>query len=405
MSRSKTLLIVTQVYVPDPASVGQHLHDVAREMVRRGWRVVVYTSARGYEDPEVTYPLHEVRDGVRVRRLPLSSFGKSSMSSRLAGAAMFLLQASTRSLATPHVSKALVSTSPPMCAALGVLLSLVKRTPLAYWVMDVNPDQAVALGRIDADAWPVRALDMLNRWVLARAESVVTLDRFMAGRLRAKRRPTGRMAVLPPWPHEASTAAQKTERNPFRIRHGLEDRFVVMYSGNHSPANPLTTLLEAARRLQARQDIVFLFVGGGSEKVKVEAEIRSGAPNIVSLPYQPLSALPQSLSAADLHVVTLGNEVVGMVHPCKVYGAMQVARPVLYIGPRPSHVSDLLDRYSFGVQVDHGDVSGACRAIEALCAMPETDRRTMGHRAAQAVEENFAEQLLCSQFCDLLEEP
>src|SRR4051794_30110617 len=68
----RTLLIFTQVFVPDPASVGQHVADVAVEMARRGHPVRVYTSARGYEDPSVRYPPREDLHGVRVRRLPLS---------------------------------------------------------------------------------------------------------------------------------------------------------------------------------------------------------------------------------------------------------------------------------------------------------------------------------------------
>src|SRR5215217_6380844 len=77
-SRRKTLLIISQTFVPDPASVGQHMADVAAEMVRRGHRVLVYTSARGYENPNVKYPPRETFHGVQIRRLALSSFGKKS---------------------------------------------------------------------------------------------------------------------------------------------------------------------------------------------------------------------------------------------------------------------------------------------------------------------------------------
>ena len=74
----KTLLILSQVYPPDPTSVGQHIADVAVAMVKRGYRVVVITSARGYDDPSIKYPRRETVDGVEIRRLALSSFGKKS---------------------------------------------------------------------------------------------------------------------------------------------------------------------------------------------------------------------------------------------------------------------------------------------------------------------------------------
>ena len=58
-----TLLVISQVYPPDPAAVGQHLADAAEAMVRRGWRVVVYTAGRGYDDPSIRYPAREMRAG------------------------------------------------------------------------------------------------------------------------------------------------------------------------------------------------------------------------------------------------------------------------------------------------------------------------------------------------------
>ena len=99
---------------------------------------------------------------------------------------------------------------------------------------------------------------------------------------------------------------------------------------------------------------------GGIGKKAVEQFIRDHAlTNAMSLPYQPMSDLRYSLGAADVHVVSLGSNMVGVIHPCKVYGAMAVGRPVLFLGPKPSHIADLLDRHPFGLQVAHGDVSGA----------------------------------------------
>ena len=79
---SKTLLVLSQVYMPDPTSVGQHIADAAVEMAKRGWRVVVFTADRGYENPSDKYKRYQIIDGVEVRRLPLTSFGKHSMALR-----------------------------------------------------------------------------------------------------------------------------------------------------------------------------------------------------------------------------------------------------------------------------------------------------------------------------------
>ncbi len=268
------LLLISQVYVPDPTSVGQHLHDAAAEMARRGYRVKVYTASRGYDRPENRYLGHESRDGVNVVRLPLSSFGKKTTALRLLAQISFLLQAMLRGLLMRRPEAILVSTSPPMCVVAGWLLSLYHRAPLIFWVMDLNPDQAVAMGLARPHSFSVRIFDWFNRAALGRAHRVVTLDRFMAARLMAKRDIGDKLEVFPPWPHDDHLEDIPHARNPFRKEHALEEKFVVMYSGNHSPVNPITTVLQAAEALRHRNDIVFMFVGGGSAKKRSKPRSR-----------------------------------------------------------------------------------------------------------------------------------
>src|SRR3954451_14666343 len=111
-----------------------------------------------------------------------------------------------------------------------------------------------------------------------------------------------------------------------------------MDAGNHSPFHPLDTLLETAKQSAYDTRIAFCFVGGGSEFGKVQqfAAVH-GLENIVCLPYQPLEQLAGSLSAADLHVVVMGDPFVGIIHPCKIYNVLAIGSPVLYIGPEESH--------------------------------------------------------------------
>lgn len=401
--RRPTLLVLSQVYVPDPASVGQHMADVAAEMARRGYRVVVLTAGRGYDDPSVKYPAREFLDGVEVHRLPLSSLGKGSIAMRLLGGTLFMVQAVARGVFTRRLRFILVSTSPPMCSVAALILATLRRAPIKYWVMDVNPDQMIALNRIERDAWSVRLFERFNRLILGRAMDVIALDRFMAERLARKCDDTAKLQVIPPWPHEDHLAEVRHEDNPFRKKHDLQGRFVIMYSGNHGPSNPISTILEAAGELVDEKELVFMFIGGGIGKKEVEQAILAGASNVRSLPYQPLSEIKYSLSAADVHLVTVGTSVVGIVHPCKVYGAMAVSRPVLLVGPKPCHVSDLLDQHSFGWHVAHGDLDGAVLAIREILATPRSELVAMGARARRVITDHLSKRALCGRLCDALE--
>ncbi len=399
-----SLLILSQVYPPDPASVGQHIADAAAEMVRRGWSVRVLAANRGYDDPSVRYAKHEVRDGADVRRLPLSSFGKSSIALRLLAGTFFMIQCAARGLFARNLRCILVSTSPPMCSVAAMLIGAVRRVPVKYWVMDLNPDQMIELGRITERSLPARMFNWLNRRILKRAADVVVLDRFMAERLNRKLDIRSKQTLLPPWPHDDHLAVVDHADNPFRREHGLDGRFVIMYSGNHGFSTPVSTVLEAALRLQDEKRLVFLFVGGGVGKKEVDDLIAEKSPsNIRSLPYQPLSQIRYSLSAADVHLVSVGDGVVGVVHPCKVYGAMAVARPILLLGPDPCHVSDIIDRHRIGWHIAHGDVEGAVATIRKILATPPRELAEMGRRARELVTTQFSKAHLCGAFCDVLE--
>ena len=414
MSRPR-VLVLSQVYPPDPASVGQHLHDVARELARRGHAVRVVTADRGYDDPSVRYPRRETRDGVEIRRVRWSSFGKASLPVRAAAMAAFMLHCAWAALTTPRLESILVSTSPPLCGLAAALGKIVRRVKMTYWVMDLNPDQLIALGHLRRGSLAARLIDAVQVFVLRRADEVIALDRFMAERLLAKLPPDGRqrlaarLTVMPPWPHDEGLEDVPHEDNPFRERHGLQDSFVVMYSGNHGYSTPVGTILQAALHMDEAGDprderIRFLFVGGGVGKKEVDRVVAERRPrNVASLPYQPFSELRWSLSAADVHMVTVGDGVVGIVHPCKIYGAMAVARPILLVAPDPCHASDIVADNRAGWHIPLGDVEGFVETVRAIAATPRGELQAMGRRARAFIDSSMRAEILCGRFCDIVE--
>jgi colanic acid biosynthesis glycosyl transferase WcaI len=399
-----TLLVFSQVYPPDPAAVGQHLADAAEEMRRRGWRVVVCTARRGYDDPSVRYPSRETRAGVDVRRLPLSSFGKSSIAVRLGAQSLFMAQAVLRGLFTRRLAGILVSTSPPFAGFGGTLVSWIRGVPLVWWAMDINPDQMVTSGRIGERSLVARVFDWMNRQTLGRSRAVIVLDDYMKERMRRKAEVGDRLHVIPPWPLENHLEVVPHEANPFRQRHGLQGRFVVMYSGNAGYSTPLATLLAAAKRLEDVDDLRFVFIGGGVVKREIdEMAARDRPPNILSLPYQPLETIRYSLSAGDLHVVSIANEGVGVVHPCKIYGAMALGKPVLALAPPQSHAAEIVREHGCGWAVPHGDVDALTAILRGILESPRENLEAMGRTARHAVDTRFSHDRLLGRLCDVIE--
>ena len=424
MPASRHFLIITQVFSPDPAAVGQYFDEAAQALAGAGAEVTVLTANRGYDNPDQRFAARETRDGISIRRLPLSSFGKASIPVRIFAQLSFLVQCILRGLFAPKLTDLLVSTSPPMAAITAVIIGLFRpKLKVHYWVMDINPDQAVILVAFGSKHPLVLALDWLNRRILKRADSVIALDRFMAERMEHKlkhpdtglRRP---IAIIPPWPMDDYLEPVEHADNPFRKQHGWDDTFVVMYSGNHSLVHPLDTILAAAARLRNDPRFVFAFIGGGKGKAVIDARLQAEANasrNLISLPYQPLEQIRYSLSAANLHLVSLGDNMSGIVHPCKIYGALSIGRPVLTIGPKESYLSDIIEpdpasvssnqssqAAPVGWAIQHGDVDGAVAALRAAADQTHEERIAIGQRAQQVATQKFGRKRLVQQFLDAI---
>lgn len=269
--------------------------------------------------------------------------------------------------------------------------------------MDVNPDQIMAAGGLSSRHLLARAFRWLNRLTIARAAAIVTLDRFMLSRLRKQSSQSAAIKIIPPWAKTKVGRVPAVDGLPFRRIYGLEGAFVIMYSGNHAIQHPLTTLLDAAALLEKEARFVFVFVGGGAGKAKVEERIAAGALNLRSLPFQPAERLRGTLGAADLHIVSMGDDAVGIVHPCKIYGAMAVGRPILFFGPQESHGGEIVRNHSIGWRVAHGDVEGAVTTIVTASGLSAIEQQAMGHQAVNAVQTNFTPVKLLAQVCDVIE--
>jgi len=361
------VLILNQSFYPDVVSVAQHAADLAADLAAAGHSVTVVASRCAYENPALRFPARESWRGCSIRRVRGTAFGKAHKWGRVADAVTLLLAFFWELIRLPRFDLIVAMTHPPLVGFVAALAARAKGSRLFSWIMDLNPDQAIAAGWLRRDSMAAGVLSAAARFSLRSSERIVVLDRFMRSRIAAKGVRPEKIAIIPPWSHDTRVGYDNLGRAGFRAAHGLAGKFVVMYAGNLSIVHPAATLLEAAALLREDARIVFCFIGGGIGRREVEGFARSrGLSNIVLLPYQPLDALGAALSAADLHAIVMGDAMPGIVHPCKIYNVLAVGSPFLYIGPRAGHIGEIvagLRTPGAAYQVRHGEVSTAAAAI------------------------------------------
>ncbi len=379
------ILLLNQTFYPDCVSSGQYAGDLATALAAAGHEVTVLTGQRAYDRPWVRFRSREVHNGVNVVRIPYTGFGKAAPWRRALDFGSFLLSCIFYLLTIRGHDVVVAMTSPPLLSTLAAAMVRLRGGRLVCWVLDLNPDEAIAAGWLKPESLFTGFLRKASAFAYATASQIIVMDRFMAGRVAAYGVAADKITVIPPWANNESVTYDPAGREAFRHENGLDGRFVVMYSGNHSPCHPLDTLLETARRMKNDPRVAFCFIGGGSEFARVKAYAaghRLG--NILCLPYVPMSRLSASLSSADLHTVVMGEPYVGIVHTCKVYNILALGIPFLYLGPESSHIADLR---AAAARASHGDSSAVVRmirdAIAAKVPVPNEKERALALRFAQ----------------------
>lgn len=406
------ILLLNGHYWPDlSAATAQMLTGLGEDLVRQGHEVRVICGRRKYDEPSVLFPARETRNGVHITRIWNSSFGKGAKWKRAVDFATWLASAELALCREPKPDVVVTLTTPPLLSVLGARYARKVEARLVPWMMDLNPDEAVAAGWLRQGSLMEKFLRKALEKSFRQSAAIIALDRFMADRIAAKGVDRQKIHVVAPWAHDKEVKPDPEGSKVFRVRHGLEGSFVVMFSGNHSPIHPLDTVLDAARQLHrsvnvnvtVNEKIKFLFVGGGTEWNKIRAaKDQEGLNNVICLPYQSLENVGASLGAADLHIVAMGDAFVGLVHPCKVYNLLSLGLPWVGIGPKDCHLADLLGELGrdSGCELRGGDDSTAlARLIQERAAKPASDPSRL-----KKVGEQFRQSVLAPKLAKIIVE-
>lgn len=398
------VLIVNQTFYPDVAATAQHAHDLARHLVGAGCQVEAIASRSIYGQRGAVLAKRECVEGIEIRRVGVSLFGKGSLAARAADFLLFHVLALGAALRAKRADVCVCLTTPPFIAVVGWVLKLLRRTKFVYWVMDLYPDVPVACGVMRERSWLVRMLEGFHRFLMRRADRVVVLGRCMQERVLAKGIEREKVVVINVWADREEVRPMPAEEVVYRREWGLEGKFVVMYSGNFGLGHETETICGAMERLAERQEIRFVFVGGGKrmEEVRRFAEGR-GLKNVQFHPYQKREHLGQLLSCGDVHLISMREEMAGLIVPSKFYGVLAAGRAGILIGPENSEIGRALKESGAGFVVRCGDVEGLVAAVEGL-AKDAGLRGQMGQRARAVLEEKYDRAIACAKWQRLLEE-
>jgi glycosyltransferase involved in cell wall biosynthesis len=409
MAKPPSLLFINQHYAPDLAATAQQLTDLAEHLSDQGFDVHVLCSRGHYLSGEMDVPAEETRNGVHVRRVRTTAFGRDTTMGRLTDYASFFLQVLWRLLTGRRYDAVVSLTTPPMLPVATAIARSVLGQPYGIWSMDLHPEAEQALGMVGEGPLG-HLLQGLADWSYRRADFVVDLGPYMKRRIRAKGVPDARLHTIPVWNKKNEVCPVPPGENPLMEEVGLADKFVVMYSGNAGLGHRFDKVLGAAKHFDGHPDIHFLFVGNGPRREEIETFARQNAlTNLTYLDYFPRDQIKYSLSLADVHLLTLRRSFAGIAVPGKLYGILAAGRPVLMVGPEASDSAATIQRHEVGTVVDPGqyeaDGEATDAVIETITHFYENPdrRRALGERGCEVFLERFEQEQCCDQWDALLQ--
>lgn len=402
------IIFINRYFYPDHSATSQILSDLAFELARRGFTIMVIASRQLYDKPDVVLAARDTVEGVSVHRVKTTRFGRNNLAGRAVDYVTFYFSAFVLLARLVRKGDIVVAkTDPPMLSIIATPVAWLRRAHLVNWLQDIFPEVAEQLGvgggRLSRLAYGM--LRAARDATLKRASANVVLGEVMAERVRNQGVPASKVRIIQNWSDTKLVYPVSPADNPLRHDWGLDGKFVAGYSGNLGRAHEYQTFLDAIAQTEARSHLVrWLFIGGGAlfEDFK-EQVAKRGLSSVVFKPYQPRNQLALSLSAADVHLVSLRPELEGLIVPSKFYGVAAAGRPTIFIGDVQGEIARLLRSNACGDTVPMGD--GAALAAKILEFAEHPDRSAqMGDNARQFSEAKLDRLHAADEWAKLLDE-
>ena len=400
------ILFLTHYFPPEVNAPASRTFENAKRWVKEGHQVTVITCNPNHPNG-VLYPgcrnrlyQWEELESIRILRVVTYISANKGFLKRTMNYISYMVSAALLCGLVRDVD-VVVSTSPQFfCGMTGLWISLMKRCRWVLEIRDLWPESIIAVGAIKGRR-VIRALEKLETFLYRKALHIVVVTNSFKSHIVQRGISEEKISVL-------TIGADLDKYRPSEKYNGIRKRlnagvkFIASYIGTHGMAHHLETVLEAARELKDRDDIVFLLVGDGAERerlLKIKRDSR--LDNVLMLPQQPKELMPGFLAASDVCMVLLKKtDLFKTVIPSKIFEAMAMERPVILGVEGESKV--IIERADCGVCIEPENSKALADAVSRLSSNPELATR-LGANGRRAVLESYDRDVISKIYLDLLQ--
>ena len=413
----KKLLIYAHYYVPDTASTGQILRELAEGMLDK-FDITIICVVPSYlgtiEDKYKKKKYYKENiNGVKVLRIRVPEFSKANKKSRIKNIISYFFGAMSATFKVGKQDYVFSISQPPILGGLlGVWGKWVKRAKYIYNIQDFNPEQTLAVG-YTKNKLITNAMMWFDKFSCKRSNLIITVGRDLVetvqNRFKGKKVP--KTAMINNWIDEKEIYPLD-QNHPkvvaFKEKYGLNDKFVIMYSGNIGLYYDLEELIKVIRKFKPGtktadgREVVFAFVGAGSVLDKLVAYVeKHHMDNVVFIPYQDKADLIYSLNAGDVHWCVNAKGIKGVSCPSKAYGIMAAGKSIIGVLEDGTEVRGLIEECNCGKCCEPGDYAQVAKIIEWYIKNADKEEiKQMGMNGRGYLEKNLTREVSVRRYAE-----
>ncbi len=361
----RKMLLYANYFYPELAATAQILTELCQGLKEYYDITVIcsipcYTGVIDDKYKKKKYYYEEL-DGIKIIRVRVKDFNKKSKRSRVFHILSYFFNSITATFKVGKQDIVYALSQPPILGGiLGNIGRLITKGKLIYNIQDFNPEQIMAIN-YSKNKLILKLMMFLDKHTCKKSSLVITVGKDMQKTLeqRFKNKEVPNNVVINNWMNEKEVYPLKKQVKKvieFRKKYDLEDKFVIMYSGNIGLFYDLENIMHIIKKFKDEKNIAFAFVGEGTIKDSlIHICIKNDIKNVTFIPYQAKEDLIYSLNSADVHLVTNAKGIKGVSVPSKIYGCLATNVPILGIFEKGTEAWNIVEKSNCGILAETGN--------------------------------------------------
>lgn len=361
--------------------------------------MINYQSGKKKEKYKNKFFVKEKDGEVSVIRVFDSALGYRTFFGRVLSYLSFLIFSFFAGIFLKRPDVIIVSSPPIFLGIVGYLISVIKRTPFVLEIRDLWPDEVIELGYVKNKIL-IKLSYVIEKFIYKKTRIIiVNSPGFKEFLIERKNINEDKISVIP---NPAKIENKIFNKEELQKKLGWQNKFVILYSGSHSFVYDFDTIIDVARDLQGKSDILFVFIGDGRQKPRLIGRVeKDKIDNVKFLDPVSKDKIGEFFAACDVGVVPLKNMgLLKYVYATKIFDYFAAKKPVIILMEGVS--ADLVCQSAkAGICLKSGDVLMAKEAILEFYNQRNLAEEA-GERGFNFIKNNFSADILAKKYLESL---